>query len=146
MREGFALNDRERAVIEAAKAWRVNRFSLTEPKSEHEELAAAVDALEANEPNEPDGMIQKRPWSRIPAGWFVFPPRVAGAAYEVLRTEHVSDGQRVTIRQQGATTELTHTYPHDREVVCRPGSKAPAVDAALDALGPGVEIIEDQVS
>ena len=93
------------------------------------------------DPNQPTGDIQTRPWSSIPAGWFVKAP--GGAWYEILKTRRVADAQVVTILVNGR--EGSFPYSADHRVVCRRGTRHTEVSDAVDLFGEGAEIREDEL-
>jgi hypothetical protein len=96
--------------------------------------------------NEPTGFIVRKAWRYIPAGWFVR-AKPSGRWYEVLSTRVMHSGlQLVKLgwAESGSPLEVETQRPREDVVDCRRGSLAPSsVQAALEALGPGVEILED---
>lgn len=89
--------------------------------------------------NKPRGFTITRTWGTVPSGWFVQAPN---GWYEVVTSTRDGDRQMVTLDvggQQG-------TWPRDpdAEVKVRRGTLADeTMDAAVDALGPGTEILKD---
>jgi hypothetical protein len=96
-----------------------------------------------SEPNKPTGFRVRRPWSAVPAGWFVKVPN-GDARWEVLRTERVGPVQRVTLRMPDGTTGQWD-QPPDREVLCQRGTLVTEAADALEVLGEGAEVLKDEL-
>lgn len=113
-------------------------------------VEVTVSAVEPEpEVNEPRGFVLTREWQEIPAGWFVQSPKDPDVWFEVMRTEREPNAteniQIVTLRAPDGRT-VTTRRPAGDEVKVRKGTEGAAVAEALELLGPGAHIIEDQVS
>jgi len=102
--------------------------------------------LELAEPesgvNEPTGFVRSKLWSAVPAGWFV-QAKPGGDWYEVLATRAMhSNLQLVKLRIGNGEVETQR--PREDRVSCRAGSLTNPIGDAVQALGEGVEILEDQ--
>lgn len=92
--------------------------------------------------NKPTGFIVRKAWSTIPAGWFVTPGGRTPQWFEVRATQRSGSSQMITLAMPDG--DRVFGYDPDVQVDCRRGSLAPSsVQAALEALGAGVEILED---
>lgn len=142
------MNEVERAVIEAARAWLKGwkavqgQAAVITPDSPLRPLQDAVEALEMTVNNKPTGFIVHKPWSEIPAGWFV-QAKPGGPWYEVLSTSLGAGQQYVTIRMPDGST-LDTQRPREDQVSCRAGSQTNPIGDAVQALGEGTEILEDR--
>ena len=92
--------------------------------------------------NEPTGFVRSKLWSAVPAGWFV-QAKPGGDWYEVLATRAMhSDLQLVKLRIGNGEVETQR--PRGDWVSCRAGSLTNPIGDAVQALGDGVEILEDR--
>lgn len=88
-------------------------------------------------PNKPTGPVESRPWSAVPAGWFVQTPR--GVWLEVTATR-LDAGRQVV---EFGKSQGTHQNPL-AVVPCRRGTWDSEVSDAVDLFGEGAEILEDR--
>ncbi|MFL6145610.1 MAG: hypothetical protein ACJ72N_27580 [Labedaea sp.] len=97
------------------------------------------------EPNQPDvPQAELRPWSQIPAGWFIQDPK--GLWWEIVETEAAPPMQKVTIRQGGH--QGTWERPPAQQVMAAPGTLASPIQGATDALFSSftdTRVLKDQV-
>jgi hypothetical protein len=94
---------------------------------------------EKNQPekNEPTGPVEHRPWTEIPAGWFVQAPNREW--YEVVSTKRMPAAQKVVLRMPDGR-EL-ETARQAQKVPCRAGTTSVPWETMRDVLG--AEILED---
>lgn len=93
--------------------------------------------------NEPTGFVTSKPWGVIPVGWFV-QAKPDGPWYEVTATVRVNDAvQKVWLRFPDGS-EVWHGRNPQSVVTCRAGSLSNPIGDAVQALGDGVEILEDR--
>lgn len=149
------MNALEQAVIDAARAWLKQwKSELPEghsqvitPASTLRPIQDAVEALDIAESleqptNEPTGFVRSKPWTAVPVGWFV-QAKPGGDWYEVLATRAMhSDLQLVKLRIGNGEVETQR--PREDWVSCRAGSLSNPIGDAVQALGEGVEILEDR--
>lgn len=106
------------------------------------QVEVTCSAVEPVEPatNQPTGFVFRKPWKSIPAGWFVR-AKADGPWFEIVDTGRLDSAtQAVTLKGL-----RTFAYDPNATVTCRRGSLAPtSVQAALEALGEGVEILDDR--
>lgn len=121
----------------------IERETATSFETVRVRFGVAVVPVET-EPNKPTGSKVTKPWSEIPAGWFVYVPN--GQAYEVMATKLSGVMQEVTLR---APDGKLGTFPRQRdaEVWCRRGSHGQTLDDAIETLAASfgkVEVISDE--
>lgn len=139
---GEQLAEALRAVVETARVWRNNESFPA--RCDLEQAVDALDALIQEKPNEPYGFILNRAWEEVHVGWFVKTPK--GAWIEVVGNEEVAGGEyrKVTLLVNG--NRATFTYPADRNVSIRKGTRTKAMDDAIkllsDSFG-GASVIQD---
>lgn len=96
--------------------------------------------------NKPTGFVARKPWSQIPAGWFVQAPKTH-TWYEVKATRAMhSDLQLVTLADPDGKNVETRR-PRDERVPCRKGTLPGTAEVAdaLDLFGEGAQILKDEV-
>jgi hypothetical protein len=84
---------------------------------------------------------ERRPWSRIPAGWQVEHPKT-GAWLTVLSTKFMAGKQGVRMEFPDGRHGV-FAYDPAAEVLCRSGAGVTEASTALDVLGEGAYILDD---
>jgi len=138
-REDYEIQmDEDTGVVEVIYRGECERCNLLVTfKHQHAEPGVLPEV----EPNKPTGFRFRRSWGEIPAGWFVRTP--AGASLEVVATHAEGDRQVVTLRFADGQ-EGTWPQPHTAVVWCQRGTAQTATGYALDLLGEGSRILDDQ--
>lgn len=126
------MNSRERAVIEAARAWRhghIRTIAAAQP------IERALDALEELELAQAAAGTAEIDWTLIVAGDEI--RGKSGAFFPVLGTQQIGGQVKVRIGLPGGPRTITRPHPDEPFATVKRGPDGKAVDEFVNVFSSG---------